>query len=101
MNKFRQKPIVVEAIEFRTDNIKQVIEFLEGGILDLSSNMLQLYFERYKYIAIKEGIKIPTLEEVMTASLGDWIIKGISGKFYPCKPDIFEKSYEKVEESEE
>ena len=42
-------------------------------------------------------LKIQTLEGVMTASLGDWIIKGVSGEFYPCKPDIFEKTYQLVE----
>lgn len=43
-------------------------------------------------------IKIETLEGVMDASIGDWIIKGVNGEFYPCKPDIFEKTYEAVEE---
>jgi hypothetical protein len=44
------------------------------------------------------NVFIPTLEGTMTASPGDWIIKGLCGEFYPCKPDIFEKSYEIVEE---
>lgn len=43
-------------------------------------------------------LTIPTLEGDMTASVGDWIIKGINGEFYPCKPDIFDATYEKVEE---
>ena len=42
-------------------------------------------------------IFIPTLEGVMRASVGDWIIKGVNGEFYPCKPDIFEKTYEPAE----
>jgi hypothetical protein len=42
------------------------------------------------------GIDIPTLEGVMHASPGDWIIRGVHGECYPCKPDIFEKTYEKV-----
>ena len=41
-------------------------------------------------------LKIETLEGVMNASLGDWIIKGVNGEYYPCKPDIFEKTYESV-----
>jgi hypothetical protein len=41
---------------------------------------------------------IMTLEGLMTVSIGDYVIKGIKGEFYPCKPDIFEESYEKVEE---
>lgn len=44
------------------------------------------------------GIHIPTMEGVMIASPGDWIIKGIKGEFYPCKPDIFEATYTKVTE---
>lgn len=43
------------------------------------------------------GLKIKTLEGDMRAEKGDWIIKGVNGEFYPCKPDIFEKTYEKVE----
>lgn len=42
------------------------------------------------------GLNIPTLEGVMVASENDWIIKGVNGEFYPCKPDIFEKAYEKI-----
>ena len=42
-------------------------------------------------------VGISTLEGVMTATIGDWIIKGVQGEFYPCKPDIFEKTYELVE----
>lgn len=43
-------------------------------------------------------MKIKTLEGVMNANVGDWIIKGVNGEFYPCKPDIFEKTYERVAE---
>lgn len=43
-------------------------------------------------------LKIKTLEGVMTADIGDYIIKGVNGEFYPCKPDIFEKTYEEVKE---
>lgn len=45
-------------------------------------------------------MKINTLEGVMTAVEGDWIIQGVNGEIYPCKPDIFEKTYEKVEDTE-
>lgn len=46
----------------------------------------------------KGGVYIPTLEGNMKANIGDYIIKGINGEFYPCKPDIFDKTYEKVTE---
>jgi len=94
--KYRKLPIVIEAIEFREDNIKQVVEFLEGGLLDLNSTVVQNKFEDYKNKLIKNGLKIQTLEGEMTASLGDYIIIGIKGEIYPCKPDIFQKTYEKL-----
>ena len=50
------------------------------------------------FMVKKDGLKIFTLEGTMNANIGDWIIKGVKGEFYPCKPDIFEETYEKVEE---
>jgi hypothetical protein len=50
------------------------------------------------YDNAKPVLKIPTLEGEMMASIGDWIIKGVNGELYPCKPDIFAKTYEKVED---
>ena len=47
-----------------------------------------------KYVG--NTIEIPTLEGTMIASPGDWIIKGVKGEFYPCKPDVFDITYEKV-----
>ncbi len=83
--KYRKKPVVIEAEQFYTSNIKP------NGVAD--------YFMG---IAVKEDekgihLEIPTLEGTLRASLGDWIIKGIKGELYPCKPDIFEQTYEKVE----
>ena len=72
MAKYRKKPVVIEAIQFTGDNCEEIKEF--GA-----------------YIVIK------TLEGKMIALPGDWIIKGVKGEFYPCKPDIFEKTYELVE----
>ena len=58
---------------------------------------MDLYrWDDYLSIIERKGMKIPTLEGEMTASMGDYIIKGIQGEFYPCKPDIFEKTYEAV-----
>jgi hypothetical protein len=83
MAKFRKKPVVIEAVQFTEANIK-------SGALD--------------HIPMNLGIgpeghfgTIGTLEGEMRASLGDWIIQGVNGEFYPCKPDIFEKTYEPVE----
>ena len=76
--KYAKKPIVIEAIQFTGDNMMACLEFCPIGEEEF------------------EQIYIPTLEGEMTCTKGDWIIKGIKGEFYPCKPDIFEKSYEEV-----
>lgn len=81
IKKARKKPVVVEVMEF-TDKTK-----------DQAYN-----FVRCTTAAVWEDgepvFKIKTLEGVMTARLGDYIIKGVNGEFYPCKPDIFHKTYE-------
>jgi len=84
MPKFRNKPVVIEAIQFVSGNAEKVIQFIEDDAV--------LYqIEEHEY-----AIDIPTLEGTMTASEGDWIIKGVAGEVYPCKPDIFDATYEEV-----
>ena len=79
--KFRKKPVVIEAIQF-TGNDSECIDFCNTAIdpKDATPSLI-----------------IPTLEGDHLCSIGDWIIKGIKGEFYPCKPDIFEKTYERVD----
>jgi len=80
--KFRKKPVIIEAKQFNKYNIIEILSFCNNlPYFNLKNNTLI----------------IPTLEGDMTAKEGDWIIKGIKGEFYPCKPDIFEQTYEKVE----
>lgn len=81
--RYRKKPVVIEAIIFNEENKDIAFNFI-------SCNKIAEFDDNGKFI-----IKIQTLEGDMTASLGDWIIKGVNGEFYPCKPDIFEKTYEK------
>lgn len=80
-NKYRKKPVVVTAVQFLPDK-----EIYPEGV--------------YKYLFPNEGyeFRVDTLEGYHVASPGDWIITGIKGEKYPCKPDIFEATYEKVEE---
>jgi hypothetical protein len=79
--KYRKKPAVVEAVLWNGDNYKEVIDFAENKIwFDALGN-----------------IWIATLEGDMIAKKGDYIIKGVQGEFYPCKPDIFAETYEEVE----
>jgi hypothetical protein len=82
MNKYRKKPFVIKAVQLSDNNIEEVAKWCDGIIVhDLLKKMVR-------------GIEIPTLEGDMLATIGDYIIKGIKGEFYPCKPDIFEASYE-------
>lgn len=85
MHKFRKKPVVVDAIKFTGNNYGEVIQFiaLTGG--------------GEQGVALKDGLLcIDTLEGVMTALPGDWIIRGVKGELYPCKPDVFAETYETV-----
>jgi hypothetical protein len=97
--KFRKKPVVIEAIELTGEhgNVRQVLEFM-GQSVQLPCRLADDRFEDYCSMVRTEGLKIKTLEGIMTASLGDYIIQGVQGEFYPCKPAIFEATYERVEE---
>lgn len=83
--KYRKKHVEIEAIIFTGtgENIEKLAEFMCVDIKDIA-------------LPITGGLEIKTLEGTMLASEGDYIIKGIQGEFYPCKPDIFLKSYEPV-----
>ncbi len=83
--KYRKKPVVIEAIQVLPENSDILFKFYKTSSEDWG------YDENKLYIIIK------TLEGNMIAHEGDYIIKGIKGEFYPCKPDIFEATYEKVE----
>ena len=77
---FRKKPVEIQAIQFTLDSITECILFCKG----------RAEFDEME-------LKIHTLEGVMAASLEDWIIQGVMGEVYPCKPHIFNQTYELVE----
>ena len=83
MPNFRKKPVVVQALQWTGENRLDLRTFLNG---DRIGGTLILDGE--------SGVAIPTLEGTMLASAGDWIIRGVKGEYYPCKPDIFEATYE-------
>ncbi len=85
---FRKKPVVIEAIQWTGHAQSSIAIDVFMGIFPKQS---EITGSRANGNA---KLLIPTLEGVMEASEGDFIIKGISGEFYPCKPDIFEKTYE-------
>ena len=94
--KYRKKPVVVDAIQLTRANAVKVYEWVDD--CTAIKTYIDLYrWDDYLSIIVRKGMKIPTLEGEMTASMGDYIIKGIQGEFYPCKPDIFEATYEKAE----
>ena len=86
--KYRKKPVVIEAVKWTGENYDEICSFVGKK---LEHPMIQ-----YK----PHEIIIETLEGNHIASEGDFIIKGVHGEFYPCKPDIFEKTYDPVEEEE-
>ena len=96
--KFRKKPVVIDAVKWTGENLEEVMTFIQDG------------HKAFAHLPttggyIKPGVghtpalgtlNIPTLEGDHTANAGDWIIKGVKGEFYPCKPDIFDMTYEEV-----
>lgn len=78
MAKFRKKPVVIEAMQWTGENVDDVLAFMAPG----------------GWVGGRGEIEVETIEGIMTAKTGDWIIKGVKGEFYPCKPDIFAATYE-------
>ena len=88
INKYRKRPVEVEAIQFDGWNWREVYQFMSDEPLMFTQD-----FRKEEYILID------TLEGVMKAKVGDYIIKGVHGEFYPCKPDIFHETYEDLNTS--
>lgn len=82
MARFRKKPVAIEAEQYVVERYDYLIAFLDGCV---------------GWMVVDDGIRIPTLEGEMFAKPGDWIIRGVKGEFYPCKPDIFVATYEPAE----
>ena len=91
---YRKKPVVIEAVRWTGANIEEVLPFF-GDFSKLPRAPDDPHVHQGIGHCPPEGtLDIPTLEGTMTARAGDWIIKGVKGEFYPCKPDIFEATYE-------
>lgn len=91
MGKFRKKPVVIEAEQFTEDMAIRCLIDRDSAPFGLSVSGDYHATNREIYHA---WINIKTLEGVMRADIGDWIIQGVKGELYPCKPDIFEATYE-------
>lgn len=84
---YRKKAVSVEARQVNLANLDQVAKWCNGIVRRREDNF-------------SPRIQIMTLEGVVTAQLGDWVIKGVMGEFYPCRDDIFQMTYEPVNEKE-
>jgi len=92
MPRFRKKPVVIEAMQWTGDNLSDVIDFT-----GLNISAARWTKEELEATVKNKGLKIFTLEGPLRTRVGDWIIKGVKGEFYPCKPDIFEATYDLVD----
>lgn len=94
-NQYRKKPVVIEA--WRVSELNRSA----AGDWNALPEPIRIAYEKGGWVfgALKDdlrGIYVPTLEGSLFAAPGDWIIKGVKGEFYPCKPDIFEATYDPV-----
>lgn len=87
MRKYRKRPVVIEAVRLTEENGHEVWQWANSK-------------PHYAPDGTMDGLTIFTLEGRMKADFGDWIIKGVEGEFYPCKPDIFDKTYVEVPEDD-
>ena len=92
MAKYRKIPIIVEAIRWNGINLDEIKAFVGKSLIyEIIDDAWRAGKTSHHVI-----MKIKTLEGYMNVSINDFIIKGVNGEFYPCKPDIFEKTYEIV-----
>ena len=97
MAEYRKKPVVIEAVQLNWNTWNEICEFVTpeyfgGGVYLLGDRVLS-----EGETSADMGLIINTLEGHMLGRAGDFIIKGVNGEFYPCKPDIFLLTYDKVE----
>lgn len=103
MSKYRKKPVVIDALQLRWNTWNEMCDFV--GVGKLTEGKPEGCFVKADGSAVNDGgdpndrigLHIPTLEGLMLGVQDDWIIKGVKGEFYPCKPDIFAATYEPVE----
>ena len=103
MPKYRKKPVVIEAFQMtlkaRWNNVDWPEWLNKAWNLDrdeVGAVMPRLLFPTLDPPASSDELTVFTLEGKMTVAMDDWIIQGVAGELYPCKPDIFEESYEAV-----
>ncbi len=83
IQRYRKKPVEIEAVRFDGTNGPEIAQWAGGDYVDTASEY--------------SSVRVETLEGSMFAAVGDYIIRGVKGEYYPCKPDIFEMTYEPVQ----
>ena len=83
MAKYRKKPVVIDAVLWTGENVGEIAAFMTSASCGITT---------------EKQLRIHTLEGTLEARVGDYIIKGVKGEFYPCKPDIFAATYDLVQE---
>jgi preprotein translocase subunit Sss1 len=91
IRKYRKLPVVIEAVQWTGENLREIIDFI-----GLHPSAKKWSWKEYVQVVRIEGLKIFTHEGSLIVTIGDFIIKGIHGELYPCKPDIFAKTYEEA-----
>lgn len=92
--KYRKKPVVIEAMRWMGNNTREVALWVDPDLEPLA--MPEDWWISQRHDGEIASLVIPTLEGDHHAQVGDWIIRGVAGEYYPCKPEIFEKTYEAV-----
>ncbi len=93
--KYIKKPIEIEALQWTGENHRQMFNFLGGEDEEyITASGINFYID---FTKVDGGLVIKTLEGEHIATIGDYIIKGVKGEFYPCKTDIFEMTYDKID----
>jgi DNA-directed RNA polymerase subunit RPC12/RpoP len=97
--KYTKKPVVIDAVQWTGKNHREIFDFLTENAFDKESMKVtgdNFYIDHSK---VEGGLIIKTLEGEHLATIGDYIIRGVQGEYYPCKEDIFLQTYEKVEDT--
>jgi DNA-directed RNA polymerase subunit RPC12/RpoP len=96
--KYKKKPVIIDAVQWTGNNHREIFDFLTENAFDKESMKVtgdNFYIDHSK---VEGGLIIKTLEGEHLATIGDYIIRGVQGEYYPCKEDIFLQTYEKVED---
>ena len=106
MSYYRKKPVVIEAQRVQTHNLAEMADWCNGVAYtdetpwDYSAGAVVMPDGHYAHVGHRDwGVIVTTLEGDMLARYGWWIIKGVKGEFYPCDPEIFEATYEPVDQT--